>query len=1474
MARRVRWLLVVFGVAALGGLGVSLGFRWLHSSTGEAALKEQLLGVVHGAIQGKLTVGRVVLEGTHVHLEGLELRTSEGEIVASLGVLDATVSLTQLARKRVVLDGVTLEGLAVRLDFDERGRALGRALAERTPSTASTSPSSWAIVVTSLALVRGSLALQAGATALSAVEVEAHGSASIDLGTLGVGGALTMAGRAEGAVEGPISLAVTADTATGGTRAHVALTVPRSSLKGTLDVGAREVLVEELVADPQTVAGFVPSWPLRVPVYAAGTLHLGHAIVNLHAGAAVVEASGAFGLSQPALSELTLVGHDLDLEELVGAPRPTRLGLEATGRLSDGRPATLSGALTLALTSSSASGSGTLKAQAVAEGGRVDLHELSASLPGLSMEVKGHGSTRALALEGRASSTDLALFRATMLELFGLPLPPLTGGAALELSVTGPPLRPAVKAHGQLTHVTIGPASAREAVVALELPDVRSPLDATLDFHASRVVVAERALDEVSLNLVTHGRALEARLKTRGLGELEILGAGELDVGETGGTLSALSLTATEVAWTLDGASHLSWGPGRFELSPLTLRDGAQRLKVSGRLSGKRVTASVEAERVELSRLPRALVPAELGLIGVTSLAASVDGALPWPDGVLTAKWSHGVLGSVKEIDASADVTLKGERLIGSASGSSSLGKAAVTVDVPVAARDEPVSAHLVVSGVSTAKLEAFVGSPLPVEAVMALDARLAGTIARPSLEATLDAPGLEVSMFGRVEKAKDARLEVHTLENHHLRLASSLALFDGRAALACEVPWTPGELLERLPTTMEAIKAPLDCALEVSGVDVSALEPAWELTGRLGAKARFRGPMTRPLGELELSLTGGTRGGLTGLDALARLVASAEASTLTGSVKAEGAPLLTVDARVAAPVAELGSGADHGVSSTITLFPVELSKVFIATEGHGQPGGVASGSLRIQGSLFAPEVRATAGVAALRFDEVALGAAHLELTSARGRESLVLTLSGAEGEGSNALKLSGWLELPLSLKAGSLDWQAAPMSLSLESDRLALAFLSGIHPVVRVVGGSLSVRGTASGTLGSPKLDGEASWKDGRLALYGFGDYRDIELLARADETSITVETLKARSGAGVGSLSLKALRQADASWNVEGSGSLARFPITSNDQLVGTATLDLTFKGSAGAGLVSLDPVDIPKAEFELPEVKGKNLQPLEQPSDVFVKGQGTDRPRLPTMVAASPSHEFRAKLNAPKNLWVRGTDLNLELGLSEGFAVTQTDTTVLTGVATVRQGTLSVIGRKFTVGRRPDDTGDEKASELSFHGPPLTPDVNVTAVHINEREKVKVTVAVIGRGTDVSVTTTSEPPMSESDIYTLLATGRRELRRGSNASMTPEDAVSVVGQLAASQLKTALAKKLPIDVLSFEASQNLQKLKFDVGKYLSDSLYLGVSAQSGANPAQGENPWAGRLEYQLSRRFSLEAYGGTAPAAGVDLVWSRDY
>jgi autotransporter translocation and assembly factor TamB len=82
------------------------------------------------------------------------------------------------------------------------------------------------------------------------------------------------------------------------------------------------------------------------------------------------------------------------------------------------------------------------------------------------------------------------------------------------------------------------------------------------------------------------------------------------------------------------------------------------------------------------------------------------------------------------------------------------------------------------------------------------------------------------------------------------------------------------------------------------------------------------------------------------------------------------------------------------------------------------------------------------------------------------------------------------------------------------------------------------------------------------------------------------------------------------------------------------------------------------------------------------------------------------------------------------------------------------------------------------------------------------------------------------------------------------------------------------VPIDVFNFETSDNFDKVRLDVGKYLGDSLYLGATVNIGARRDRGENAFAGRLEWQMSRSVSLEAYAGDALSFGADAVWSQDY
>src|SRR5207253_894161 len=133
---------------------------------------------------------------------------------------------------------------------------------------------------------------------------------------------------------------------------------------------------------------------------------------------------------------------------------------------------------------------------------------------------------------------------------------------------------------------------------------------------------------------------------------------------------------------------------------------------------------------------------------------------------------------------------------------------------------------------------------------------------------------------------------------------------------------------------------------------------------------------------------------------------------------------------------------------------------------------------------------------------------------------------------------------------------------------------------------------------------------------------------------------------------------------------------------------------------------------------------------------------------------------------------------------------------------------------------------------------------------------------------------PPLSDSDIFALLATGRRTLKQGGSAAITNDQVASVLGSLAASQLKGMLGKKLPLDVLSIETgSDGLKGSRVEGGKYLNDDIYVGVEARVGADRYKGENSVAARIEYQFIPHWTAEAYGGDA-AYGADLVWSRDF
>ena len=201
---------------------------------------------------------------------------------------------------------------------------------------------------------------------------------------------------------------------------------------------------------------------------------------------------------------------------------------------------------------------------------------------------------------------------------------------------------------------------------------------------------------------------------------------------------------------------------------------------------------------------------------------------------------------------------------------------------------------------------------------------------------------------------------------------------------------------------------------------------------------------------------------------------------------------------------------------------------------------------------------------------------------------------------------------------------------------------------------------------------------------------------------------------------------------------------------------------------------------------------------------------------------------------------------------------------------RGRVDVLGRRFDV---------QKDSQVRFTGPPLAPYLNITAEHVNEREHVTVFVHIRGQGKDFTIKPTSDPPMSETEIYTLLATGRRTLER-ELGRVDDERAGRVGGGLARglAGAEGAGGEAAAGRVLHRGGRQGWSAPS---SRWASTSRTRSTWATPAASASSttsdtrtGRTPTRCDSSTSSARSWSLEANYGDARSGGLDLIWSKDY
>ncbi len=1525
-----------FGLLGLLGLvlvAAAVGIAYLQSDAGAEKIRGVAIGKANALVKGRFALGRLDVRGTTLIIEGFELRDPEGALVAQIARLEVEPSVLQLAQRTLNLREVRLQGVRLYLVSDERGLNLTRAielkeLVPPEPEDPNATPSRLRLAVGKLSLREGYVDFEQrgedGARQVRAEQLSADGS----LEYLSIGqkatAKLTLQGELTRPLKGPLHLTLDSDGDEQDRQAAVALALPgaKAELAATVkgeDAASIAAQLKALHAEPATARAFVTGWPLEQAVDVTGTASKhGDAVqanLELSAGKAKLWVDGSADVKTLVSQGLTVKGSGLDLAELFGGKRHTALALQLHARGGGRSLSTLSGEATLEVPRSQVQGAvlGPVRVLASAKDGRFSLSQLAATLPGVSLSATGEGDLKRLRADGRLHASDLGELSATFGGLLPGGAPKLAGRGTLTFHVEGPVEGPAVTAEGDFERLAAASVNASGLTLRARVPDVRRPLDADGVLSARKLDLSGKTLSDVALELKTNGPELLATARTRGFAEASLTVGGRVDADAQGLALSALSLQLPEGTWALERPSHLSFANG-LEVAPLLLRSGEQRLSLQAHQQGKRLTARAAVERLELARLPKALVAPELKLAGLLDATLDLSGSSAAPKVSATAKLREGRVRDVEHLSADVTAGWAQQTVTGELKLLAPFAQLEGTVLLPLEAmrrrRQDKVAVALQLRQV---KLKEAVAALAPQQA---LEGELEGSV---TLEGPAEDPDLTLELHAskvRYPTAAEAALEVPTatlrVDNAAARKLSARVdaqALGGTLWTSVKSRLSLHQLLFDPPSAEELAREAGEVQLQVDGVKLPELKKAGltaaPLQGTANVQALLQGTAQALTGKLQAQLSAFAAAQLPPAEVALTLAAEPKALTAQLTATRSAKQIAKLDARFLAPLEQVVRSLDAVAATPLTVSgtfgPLSMEELqrLTAVDPEIPPeqllAGTVGADLSASGTLESPRLSLRVAADQLGVGATRVGDATLSVGFQDGRGELRTAMRSSGG---GTLNLAARTQLPLSwsgLKKG-LALNQAPLDATLTANAFDVGFARGFLPSLRKLKGALDGDVRVQGKIGAPALKGDLRLKDGEIALLGYGEYRAVQLDVHATESSYALRELSAKAGAGWVKVKAEGERAGEA-FTLRGTTQSEKFPIVTDDQVLALVDHQSTLEGELSAQLVNLREVYIHRARVELPEVKRKDLQELDRPADIVLVRNGKPvekRKRKPSrgatasgsvpggpatggsgaaqqepaLVSEEPARRYSARIVAPKNIWVTGTDVNLEVGISDALQIEVGEETTMFGEIHVGpRARVDVLGRRFDL---------KEDSTVRFSGPPKTPYVNATAIYNNEKEGVVVYVSVRGQGRDLTLKPSSQPPLSESEIYTLLATGRRTLKRGSGTSMSAgAQAATLLTSFAASQLKKTLAAKLPLDVISIEAGEEgLVGTKLDVGKYVTEDLYIGYTGKYGADPLKKENANAVRLEYQIGKHWNFELEYGDARTGGADLIWNHEF
>jgi hypothetical protein len=1144
-------------------LGSSAGL--LRSSFGGERLRRVVESQLNRRISGTLHVRHMMVGRSDLTLDGVELRDTEGGIVATIDRLYVRLSLGGLLRHRLLVPTVDVRGPHLFLSTNAAGRSnWSQALAPRrtappTPpsSVRTTQPqkaSGWDVWLGAFQLTDGSLEMiRSGVamTAASRLHLTSSGSYA-DQNEKSFRIHMQMEGDVRQPVRESVTIAVDADgtlakfvlnsqatlaLGVGRSRVRLALFTDSLVLSQTLSDkrGRATLLVEDGGITPSQLAEILPALQPKADLHVTGRAdwdgRLGLVSAQLQAQARATQATVELSAETPPPAVLSLrvkVQH-IDVSDWLAVGPRSDFGIDVRGRGKGRSLATFLGSLEARIPAGRMGGYpfGPLNLSIRGNPGHYALAEMVARLPGA--RVRGHGelSGGQVALRLHIDADNLARAARVFAPARSAVGRKLAGRGSLQIDARGKLRSPSLRLSADLKNLTFQENTVATLQLRAFVPNMSQPLSANVAVMIPDMHAGGRRLRGLSLQLQGIGSRLSAKLGMDAPERLRAVAEGSWRSGHQSVVLDRVDVSVQGKAWSIARPVQVAWNGANIGVTGFELHanSGDEWLRLDTQVNHRRVLADLRLHGLQLEHLPASLLPPRLGLVGELDAEVHAHGAWADPELHGTLAVHHGQVGGC----ALGEVTLSAESQPGR-------------------------------PGTATARIRP------PPDASERRCVEEADVLLRTQLPSARSSGGSSAGSWSRQLMASPSHLEVR-LRGIDLgslaRLAAKPGAYGGRVDV---------------DATMDGmIKAPMD------------------------------GSSKEPAVKAELRATGIYGAGIPPTDGAVTLTLSEHELSGRLAVDRRGSQLLVADFRAKAPTSLFQTSSIAGTSLRLhaEVGPVHFQHTSLSLVSAGNDSdtlrGTAKAAIDVGGTLADPHVTVHADVDDLRLGDTSWGDAQADLVYASG--ALDAKLSARDRNG-GVLFLQSAITLALGYPhfMQPIAWAKQSIAGKMDAHAVDLSPLSAISPRWHDVSGKLECHLTWSGTVTDPMPAGSVEVQDGAMTVTDVGRYKNVHLSLRGDRQHLNLDALKLASGDGSVTLAANATHRSGGVYDVDGTLSVDRFPVYSDGQVIASVSSKATAKAEISSGRWSAS-ATIQSARVAMNDSKRKKLAEASRPKDVVV-------------------------------------------------------------------------------------------------------------------------------------------------------------------------------------------------------------------------------------------------------------------------------